>query len=81
MNADLDKYQYSGYGIEFNSRSEFVLPDGSLGKNVVTFGADISSSVHIDYKGKIILILGEGPTQGLHDTTLKAEAMHPITFT
>ena len=30
----------------------------------------MSSSVHIDNKGKDILILGEGPTQGLHDTTL-----------
>ena len=26
-NADLDKYKYSGYGIGFDSRSEFSLPD------------------------------------------------------
>ena len=32
------------------------------------FGVDMSSSVHIDNKNKDILILGEGPTQGLHDT-------------
>ena len=30
---------------------------------------------------KDILILGEGPTQGLDDTTLTAEAKHPINFT
>ena len=41
----------------------------------------MSSSVHIDNKGKDILILGEGPTQGLDDTTLKAEAKYPINFT
>ena len=41
----------------------------------------MSSSVHVDNKGKDILILGEGPTQGLDDTTLRAEAKHPINFT
>ena len=33
-----------------------------MGKNVITFGAHISPSVHIDNKTKDILILGEGPT-------------------
>ena len=32
-------------------------------------------------KNKDILILGEGPTQGLGDTTLTAEAIYPINFT
>ena len=41
-----------------------------MGKNVIIFGVDMSSSVHIDNKGKDILILGKGPTQGLHDTSL-----------
>ena len=41
----------------------------------------MSSSVHFDNKGKDILILGEGPTQGLDDTTLTAEAKYPINFT
>ena len=36
------------------------------------------SSVHIDNKNKDTLILGEGPTQGLDDTTLTAEAKYPI---
>ena len=40
----------------------------------------MSSSVHIDHKSKDILILGEGPTQGLNDTTLTAEAIYPINF-
>ena len=35
-------------------------------------------SVHVDYKGKDILILGEGPTQGLDDTTLTTEEKYTI---
>ena len=41
----------------------------------------MSSSVHIDNKNKDILILVEGPTQGLDASTLIAEAMCPINFT
>ena len=33
-------------------------------KNVIIFGANTSSSVHVGNKGKDILIVGEGPTQG-----------------
>ena len=40
----------------------------------------MSSSVHIDDKNKDILILGEGPTQELDDSTLTAEAKYPINF-
>ena len=41
----------------------------------------MSSSVHVDNKGEDILILGEGPTEELDDTTLTAEAKYPINFT
>ena len=37
--------------------------------------------MHIDNKGKNILILSKGPTQGLDDTTLLAEPTYPINFT
>ena len=79
-NANPDKYRYRGYSIEFDSRSKFSFADRSLGKNAIIFGDDMSSSVHIDNKNKDILILGEGPTEGLDDTTLTAEAKHPINF-
>ena len=52
-----------------------------MGKNVIIFGADMSSSVHVDNNNSYILILGEGPTQGLDGTTLTAEARNPINFT
>ena len=31
-NAGLDKYKYTGYGIVFDSRSDFLFTDGSYGK-------------------------------------------------
>ena len=52
-----------------------------MGRNVIIFGADMASSVHIDNKEKYNLILGEGPTQGLDDTTSTAEAKYPLDFT
>ena len=48
--ADIDKYRYSDYGIGFDRRSSFLFPDGGFGQNVLIFGADMSSSAHIDDK-------------------------------
>ena len=39
------------------------------------------SSIKIDNKGKDILILGKGPTQGLGEHSLSAEKMYSINFT
>ena len=80
-NADPENYKYGRYSIGFHSQSEFLFTDGSMRKNVIVFGVDMSSSVHIDNKGKDILILGEGPTQELDDITLTAEVIYPINFT
>ena len=80
-NADPDKYIYSGYSIGFDSRSEFSFTNDRMGKNVIIFAPDRSSSVHIDIKNKDILILGEETTQWLDDTTLTVEAKYPINFT
>ena len=52
-----------------------------MGRNVIIFRVDMSSSVHDDNKNRGILIFGEGPTQGLDDTTLTAGAKYPINFT
>ena len=41
----------------------------------------MSSSVNVDNENKDILILGEGPKQGLDDTTLTADAKYLINFT
>ena len=50
------------------------LSNGSgFGKNLILFGTDMSSSMHVDNKKKYILILGKEPTDGLNDTMLTAE--------
>ena len=53
MNADPDKYKYSGYCTGFNSRSEFLFTDGSMGRNIIIFRADMGSSSHMIIKIKI----------------------------
>ena len=50
--ADINKYGYSGYGIGFHRRSTFSFSGGGFGQNVIIFGADMSSSSHIDNKKK-----------------------------
>ena len=71
-NADINKYKYSGYGIGFDRKGSFLSPGNtSLGRNVIIFGVDMSSSTKIDNRKKDILILGKGPTQGLVYAVLK----------
>ena len=80
-NADIDKYKYSGYGIGFYSRGSFLFPSSKCTQNAIFFGVDMSSSVHVDNKKKDILILGEGPTQGLDGTTLTEKKKYSINLT
>ena len=79
-NADIDKYEYSGYRIGVDRRSIFSFPSGGFGQNILIFGVDMSSFPHIDNKKKDILALRKGPTQGL-EHTLTAEKMYAINFT
>lgn len=61
-NADVYKYGYNGYDIGFYARSSFLFSNGSgFGKNVFIFGVHNSSSIYVDYK-KDIIILVKGPT-------------------
>ena len=78
-NADIDKYGYSGYGIGFDRETSFSIGN-EIGKNVIIFGADMSSLSKVDNRKKDILILGKGPTEGL-EHTLSAEKMYSINFT
>ena len=50
-------------------------------RNVIVFRVDMSSSVHVDNKGKEILILGSGPTQGIGEHSLTPEKMYSVIFT
>ena len=51
-NDNPDKYEYSGYSIGFNARSQFSWSDSSWGENIVIFGVYNSSSVHVGNKEK-----------------------------
>ena len=50
---ELDLYKYSEYGIGFNKKRSYSIGD-KVGKNVIIFGVDMSSSPHVDNKKKII---------------------------
>ena len=78
--ADIDKYWYSGYGIGFDRKSVSSFPGGGFRQNILIFGADMSSSAHIDNKKKDIFVLGKGPAQGL-EHRVTAEKMYSINFT
>ena len=80
-NNDIDKYKYSGYGIEFDSGRNFLFPDGSFGQNVIILGVDMSSSVHANNKTNNILVLGKGFIQEINYTTIYAEETYLINFT
>ena len=79
-NTDIDKYRYSGYRVGFDRKSSFSFPGRGFGQNVLIFGADMSSSTHIDNNKKEILVLGKRPTERL-EHTLTAEKMYSLTFT
>ena len=57
---DIDRY--SGYGIGFDRRGSFSFPGGGFGQNVIIFGADMNSSIHVDNKGKDINIRNRSNT-------------------
>ena len=59
-NADPGKYNILAMVLDLMQVEVFLLSDGSgFAKNVIVFGADMSSFVHIDNKKKDILILVE----------------------
>ena len=65
----------------FDCHGFYSHPSGGTGTNAIIFGVDMSSSTKIDNRGKYILILGKGPTQGLGENSLSAEKMFSINFT
>ena len=51
-----------GMELDFDRKGFFSIGD-EIGRNVIIFGIDISSSPYTDNKRKDILILGKGPIQ------------------
>ena len=73
-NTDTSKYDYKGYGISFDERSEFghTTTEGGF-PHTTDAGTDMSFSVHKTNRANHIYVMGTGLTQGIHDTTLYAE--------
>ena len=80
-NADIDKYWYSGYGVGFDRKRSFSFSGIGFDQNVIIFVVYMSSSFHVDNKGKNILILAKGSTQGLGEHLLTAEKIYSVNFT
>ena len=82
INSLIQDKSYSGYGIGYDFRSHFSISNFDCSKSVLIFGVDMSSSVHIENKGKNILILGKGATKALSRIfTFTVEAEYSISFT
>ena len=86
--TDNSKNNYKGYGICFDERSQFghkITGNGRAhitnGRNVLIFGVDMSCSVHATNRANNIYVMGDGLTQGIHDTTLSVEKNYWRTFT
>ena len=58
----------------------FSNPSGGDGKNVIIFGADMSSSAHSNNKTRSISVLGKDFLQGIDGTTIYVEKMYSINF-
>ena len=52
--ADPDRYLYSRYGVSFDVCETFSLVYGGFSKNVILFGAEMSSSVYVDDKKRYL---------------------------
>ena len=79
--VDIDQYKYSGYGIGFDRKGEFSFGSIGFGRNVIIFGADMSTSVQAKNRTKNILVLGKDFRQGLGNTTIYAEKLYSVNFT
>ena len=87
-NADTSKCDYKGYRTCFDERSEFghTITEGGFAhttdaRNVLIFGADMSFSIHATNRANHIYVMGDGLTQGIHNTTLFAEKNFYRNFT
>ena len=66
---DIDQYKHSGHGIGFDRKREFLFGNG-FSRNVIIFGADMSSTIHVNNRTQNILVLGKDFIQGLDSTII-----------
>ena len=77
-------YQYHGYGICFDSASNFSIDNITNGQNLIIFGCDMSFSSHATNRVNNIYFLGKYFVQGIPTTghtTIYAEKLYKTDFT
>ena len=86
--TDNSKNNYKEYDICFDERSQFghtITEDGRAhttnGRNVLIFGVYMNFIVHATNRANNIYVMGDGLTQGIHDTTLYVEKNYWRNFT
>ena len=87
-NANTSKYNYKGYGICFDESEEFTpvkkrgnFSDTTDGRNVITFGADMSFSERANNRRNNIYVMGKDYVQKINNTTIYAEKIYYRNFT
>ena len=79
--VNTSNYQYSGYGICFDSGGSFSVGNITNGRNVIIFGVDMSFSIHSTNKPQDIYLMVKDFFQGINGTTIYAEKTYKINFT
>ena len=81
-NSDYSKNNYTGYGLCFDEGGEFghTVKQGNFNgttnaRNVIIFGVDMSSSIHVTNRANSIYVMGKEFIQGINDTTIYAEKL------
>ena len=87
-NADYSENNYTGYGLCFDEGGEFghTVRQGNFdrttdARNVIIFGADMSSSIHATNRANNIYVMGKEFIQGINNTTIYAEKLFHNNFT
>ena len=80
-NTDTSKYGYSGYGICFDSGSNFNSGNITNGRNVIIFGVDTKNSIHLTNKTQNIYVMGKDFIQGISNITIYTESIYKTNFT
>ena len=87
-NPGSSKNNYTGYGLCFDEGGEFshTVREGNFNrvtsaKNVIIFGVDASSSIHVTNRANNIYVMGKDFIQGINGTTIYAEKLFHNNFT
>ena len=70
----------SGYVLAFDGTGQFTHNDGSLARNIIIFGADLSTLRHSTNRTQNILVLGCAFIQKINNTTIYAEGSYSPNF-